>query len=372
MIHYFADIRFPASVQDICNKCTTFNLALLEDAGGVKTNELLEAKSIHCRNARTQRVAMNVAIQLWGHQAFWKKDYFGVDVNTTITTVDDEDIINKDDVNVKVKVNDIDIYAIKTLDTNGTNHANTDDIVNNLAAIRCGGENDSNLRCNNKCSIIIQAEDYGGNLPMPWFSLQRPSKDYFTSNLNLYSFIICNITNANNYLYVYDERTAGKDCNALCSLRFNYQLQQLQQKQQAHANIMVDSDNNFITDDNNNQIADMLYLVSDNCTAQNKSQAVLKFYMFLSMTFYKKVYILFLEAGHSHFYPDICWANGKKGITRKNLYHPNDIVKHMNEISGIKAKYIDSTSSENNIFYEGWEEILNKNMINIPYIEGKC
>ena len=48
----------------------------------------------------------------------------------------------------------------------------------------------------------------------------------------------------------------------------------------------------------------MFISIRDNCVAQNKSNATLKFEAFLSMIFYKLVLIIYLIPGHSHILPD--------------------------------------------------------------------
>ena len=38
--------------------------------------------------------------------------------------------------------------------------------------------------------VVLIADDFAGNLIMPWFGKSRPSKDYYASNLNLYMQVV--------------------------------------------------------------------------------------------------------------------------------------------------------------------------------------
>jgi hypothetical protein len=75
--------------------------------------------------------------------------------------------------------------------------------IQGLDAIRDGVEDlmclvDDPLRGalnNNSCpSVMLIASDYGGNLTMPWYGRERPSQDYYSSNLSLYAFIITSLS----------------------------------------------------------------------------------------------------------------------------------------------------------------------------------
>ena len=73
--------------------------------------------------------------------------------------------------------------------------------------------------------VQLLCVDYSGIFLLPSYGLSRPGADYYASNLNLYSLVITDLSMAKNYVYVYDERGMGKDCDALCSLRFGHHLQ---------------------------------------------------------------------------------------------------------------------------------------------------
>jgi nicotinic acid mononucleotide adenylyltransferase len=66
--------------------------------------------------------------------------------------------------------------------------------------------------------IQIQIEDFGGNFAMLHYGHLHPSADYFNSNLMMSNFVVADLINNNNDVFFYDERTPGKDVDALCSL----------------------------------------------------------------------------------------------------------------------------------------------------------
>ncbi|CAN5976134.1 unnamed protein product [Sphagnum jensenii] len=72
--------------------------------------------------------------------------------------------------------------------------------------------------------IQIQIEDFGGSFPLPFYGHQRPSADYFNSNLMMQNFIISDITANRNNVLIYDECGQGKGSDALCSLRLLFHL----------------------------------------------------------------------------------------------------------------------------------------------------
>ena len=98
-------------------------------------------------------------------------------------------------------------------------------------------------------NVLLQCEDYAGNLVSPLFELERPSKDYYASNLNLYIFVITNMTTGKNYVYLYDERAQGKNAEALCNLRIRYHIKILNE--------------NYIG--KNKPIPRTFYSIMDNC-----------------------------------------------------------------------------------------------------------
>jgi hypothetical protein len=80
-------------------------------------------------------------------------------------------------------------------------------------------------------------------------------------------------------------------------------------------------------------------VILNNCIRQNKTQLVMQFFTLLSITFYTKVMLIYLIAGHSHNTIDriVAWCrNAMKG---KNFYTPMAIVEAVNQVKGFNAKY---------------------------------
>ena len=74
--------------------------------------------------------------------------------------------------------------------------------------------------------VHLSAEDYSGNFVLPSYGVIRPGADYYASNLKAYVFVIADLSLNKNFMYVYDERGMGKDCDALCSIRLYHHLKQ--------------------------------------------------------------------------------------------------------------------------------------------------
>jgi hypothetical protein len=60
---------------------------------------------------------------------------------------------------------------------------------------------------------------------MPHYGHSHPSADYFNSNLMVSNFVVANLIINISDVFFYDERTQGKDVDALCSLQFTYNLE---------------------------------------------------------------------------------------------------------------------------------------------------
>jgi hypothetical protein len=168
-----------------------------------------------------------------------------------------------------------------------------------------------------KPTVRIQCEDYGGNFCLPWYGARRPCIDYYLSNLAIYMFVISNLTSGINSVYLYDERAMGKNADAMCSLRFIYHLRLYNQARLSNA---IGS------------FPNTLYIVMDNCVGQNKSQVVMMFMSFLSMTFYKRVICHYLVSGHSHMCPDRVVSHAKRSIGVNDIFEPQGFVQKMNTV----------------------------------------
>ena len=115
--------------------------------------------------------------------------------------------------------------------------------------------------------VRLQCEDFGGNFVLPYFGKSRPGRDYYTSNLTMYNFVVSDLASGHNYVYLYDERAMGKGCDALCSLRWNHHLKMFKKFKESNS-----------TED----FPDTLYLIMDNCVGQNKSQV----YLIITLNFF--------------------------------------------------------------------------------------
>ena len=133
--------------------------------------------------------------------------------------------------------------------------------------------------------MILYAEDYGGSLALPHFGSRRLSADYFNSNLILHNFVNSDLSTGQNSMYLYDERTQGKGCDAVCSLRMKIHLEKLADYKAKGGTPKT------------------LLLLLDNCTGQNKSNHVMQFMALLSML-YEKVIVIFFIVGHTHMVCD--------------------------------------------------------------------
>ena len=171
-----------------------------------------------------------------------------------------------------------------------------------------------------KRGIQLQAEDYGGSIALPHYGFQRPSADYFNSNLMCYNYIVADVLAGKNHVYYYDERHQGKGADALCSLRIRYHLKKVRE----------------FYDKGITPVLSMSLL--DNCVGQNKSQVVMKFFCMLSFLFYDTVALFYFLPGHSHMIPDRIVAHCKLAIKGVNLYSLEQIADRCNRIKNLQAE----------------------------------
>lgn len=204
-----------------------------------------------------------------------------------------------------------------------------------------------------KPHVLLQCEDFGGNLTAPLYLGDRPSIDYYASNLSLHMFVIANASENINNVFMYDERAAGKGANEMCSLRFVYHLRRW------IANGRTKKHNTLV-------------MVMDNCVGQNKSHACMMFGCLLSLLFYDKVVFFFLPSGHSHMQADrvVAWVKAalKKHVGvghNGNLFIPEQYIDLMNTVNSVQAEFLDHNSSSV-YFYEGWDGVLQNNFKPIP------
>jgi len=112
-----------------------------------------------------------------------------------------------------------------------------------------------------------------------------------------------------------------------------------------------------------------LCLVLDNCVGQNKSQIVMMFFCFLSVTLYDKVVAHYPVSGHSHMPPDKTCLHAKRALGKENLFHPHDMLLRMNKVYSVMASYLDHTKKDCP-FFDSWDIVFNDVMKPIPNIGG--
>mmetsp|Transcript_83762 Transcript_83762/g.147521 ORF Transcript_83762/g.147521 Transcript_83762/m.147521 type:complete len:107 (-) Transcript_83762:323-643(-) len=97
-------------------------------------------------------------------------------------------------------------------------------------------------------------QDFGQSQTIPSYNLRRPGSNYFCSNLSAHKFVVCDTTQNENFVYVYDEHNAGKGCDAVCFLRWHHLCKLWLQLETTGG-----------------PFPSKLIFVMDNCAGQNKS-----------------------------------------------------------------------------------------------------
>jgi hypothetical protein len=205
----------------------------------------------------------------------------------------------------------------------------------------------------------VESHDYGGSLILPWFGLKKPSAAYYASNLSIHCFIVSKITRfgARHKMILYDERAAGKDADALCSLRLQHYFQVYMQDRDLKRLHLRPK---------------FLFIVLDNCVGQNKSQLVLMQFAFLTIIgLYERIILHFLESGHSYGCPDIGLAHAKSRLLEE-LYISEQISALMNAVEGIDASVADfrNMDTDDYVFRIGWGSLFSSYFKRIPALTG--
>jgi putative component of toxin-antitoxin plasmid stabilization module len=209
---YHIDLAFTRAKEDCCDTCIRLSIAVADpNLADEERNLLVLAQNQHATDARTQRLALKSAIKQWGSEALKTADG-GMELQHLTDAVENlPDTVEEDFV---------------------------------------GGKDELSLP-----NVRLQCEDFGGNLVLPYFGRTRPGRDFYVSNLSIHNFVISCLSTGQNKVYLYDERSMGKDCDALCSLRWLYHIE-LYAAAKLSARVAPDT----------------LYIIMDNCVGQNKSQ----------------------------------------------------------------------------------------------------
>ena len=186
--------------------------------------------------------------------------------------------------------------------------------------------------------MIVTIEDYGSEKPLPHYGLNRPNADYFNSSIHLRNMNIVNVSQGLSSIFIYDERSGGKDGNSVCSVRW----EALKLKFQKHLLNKTEPPVHHVG-------------IYDNCCGQNKSNTVFKFELLQTILgFYKTKNKLFLLPGHSHNSSDVKTAELNQCLRRKNLYTPQELCRELQAVKNAELFIL-----EGDAFYD-WEVLLNK------------
>ena len=191
----------------------------------------------------------------------------------------------------------------------------------------------------------LEIEDYGQEKLLPSYKSRRPGADYFNSSLNIRNMNFINPTfNGRSSIYLYDERTAGKGGNEVCSIRwFNLK------------KVANDREDNLLRQ------PDFHVSVLDNCTGQNKSNTAFKFKALqTTLGLFKSKSKLFLKPGHSHNQSDVVTGESNRFLAHKDLFTIDQLAEEMNKCPNVEVQVLRSDS-----FYV-WEDFLNKHFKDLP------
>ena len=314
-VHYhFPGLRLSRTTGDLCDACTRIDIELLRtDLSDEDRNALFQQKEMHMEAAIIQRQAMS----------FFIKQYVK---NNNSTQILPDHILPEYLPEVEGTTEEEDQHERKLVDQS---------------------DDEAKVTSAEIPTVIIQAEDFGGSLNLPFYGFNRPSCDYFNSNLLIHNFIIANINENRNFVWFYDERGQDKGSDTLCSLRMYYELTLWEKYRH-----------------NENRPSISLRIL-DNCVGQNKSNTIMKFFALLSLLFYRKVTLVFLIPGHSHMVADrvVAWMKGS--FKKTNIFHPDQFVAKSNTVKSIESKIFNHLDSKRP-FYIGWENVVNKFFKNLP------
>lgn len=184
---FYPGLRFTRSKEDACIACVCFDVQLQRDDLPVDERTRLELeKSTH----------LNAAIEQRRFVSKFAKDYI---ISNAPEQTAPEIII--DDV----------LQELPSTEGHHLEGASIEAVATAQATPRSP-------------RIQMQIEEYGGLFALPHYGYERPSEDYFQSNLMIQSFIIADLTSGVDRVVLYDERGQGKGADALCSLRLRYHL----------------------------------------------------------------------------------------------------------------------------------------------------
>ena len=395
--HYLPSIKLGKTQTDLCNECYTLQLKMKDPDTSVEEKRLLKIKlNLHLDEANIQRRAMNAYVTavkervapsdpplqfepcfipvvqdeiLQESLKLYSNKPNPVLVNTDLDKSDSEEDFEEEENNEEMGT--ILVHSVwekegapsfpQTGPATGEkeDEVEKDNPVGTLTkiakdALMNSMQNRTVIKRNEFASTIDQAvvkkmdleiEDYGQEKLLPSYKSRRPGADYFNSSLNIRNMNFINPTfNGRSSIYLYDERTAGKGGNEVCSIRwFNLK------------KVANDREDNLLRQ------PDFHVSVLDNCTGQNKSNTAFKFEALqTTLGLFKSKSKLFLKPGHSHNQSDVVTGESNRFLAHKDLFTIDQLAEEMNKCPNVEVQVLRSDS-----FYV-WEDFLNKHFKDLP------
>eukprot|EP00956_Cyclotella_meneghiniana_P014584 scaffold21901_cov59-Cyclotella_meneghiniana.AAC.1 len=186
--------------------------------------------------------------------------------------------------------------------------------------------------------------DYGQNMELPVFNYEQPGCSYYYTPLGIYNLgMVDQAYNGVNgdeephdhmHAHVYHEGVGKKGANNVCSLI----VKTLRLK-------------NLLRE---NESGGELNVVFDNCSGQNKNNAVLKLMVWLTeMGYFKQVNFVFLVVGHTKNAADRIFNLLKLKYRKCNIYTMPQLVETLNE-----SEHVTIHETQPSDFHD-WETYLN-------------
>ena len=404
--HYFPTLKLGKTKTDMCNQCYNLNLKMNDPDTSPDEKELLKEKlSIHIGESSIQRRAMNSYIQLVKDKLAPNDPPLNVEPCRVEDINDDvlNEALNLNSINPVLRFTSSELFIEDEIeiddhlpkDSQGRNfngdplvelsrdnmknvqndaveaqdvviveaHEQLAEKVSSSETLKLSQKAKDSIkealmkRSGNQRSTFsktisedisrnmdITIEDYGSEKPLPHYGLNRPNADYFNSSIHLRNMNIIDVSGGVSSIYVYDERSGGKDGNSVCSVRWE--------------DLKIKHKKDIIS---KTKSAEHHVGIYDNCVGQNKSNLVFKFEMLLTILgFFKTKTKLFLLPGHSHNSSDVKTAELNRCLRAKNLYTPQEICRELQALKNAETFIL-----ENENFYD-WGSFLDRYIKNMP------
>ena len=301
VIELFPNLRLTRVKEDECNTCFELKTLLLNPTlTELQRKEIQDKLDSHIQEAKTQRLEMNNIIRQYCSREI------GLDL--------------PDRMDLLPQYKDAPIEDLSADETNAFA----------------------------KNGILVQAEDFGGAIPLPIYLNRRPAASFFSSSVMINNFVVACPSLNKNFVFVFDERAQDRNADAMCSLRLVYHL------------------NMFLYHKQSNSLLLKSLTILDNCTAQNKSKVVFMFFAALQILFYEDgFHLLFLKPGHSHMVADRIVGQCRQSFKGLNIFHPSQLVDCFNRRKTIEAIFINHLKDDK-LIWKGFENVLNKYFIEMP------